>query len=153
VIKIQRAFLCVIGIVMVLLLSADGLGRYILGKSITWAEELTRVFFVWGCFISITIAFIKKSHIGFDSVAKINSITKKVSDIVNGLCLAIIGATVMYFGILFINQVGRFPLPATGFPIVVLYIAGVFAGISWICIGLYQLIASLKPSQLKGEQE
>ncbi len=136
--KITRIILSIMGVIMVCLLTLDGFGRYLLGKSIVWAEEVTRILFVWGCFISITEAFIKKAHIGFDALANKNFVTKKVSGILNGICLAVVGAVVMYFGWSFSKQVGKFPMPATGLPIYVLYIAGVAAGTIWIGIGLYQ---------------
>ncbi len=142
--KFKRIFLSLLGIVMVCLLTLDGLGRYMLGKSITWAEELTRIMFVWGCFISITDAFIKKAHIGFDTLAKKNNLTQKVSDIINGICLALVGITVAYYGWVFTMNVGKFPLPATGFKIYVLYIAGVIAGAVWTGIGLYQSFKAIR---------
>lgn len=136
--KVVRFFLSVMGITMVCLLTMDGFGRYLFGESIVWAQEITRIMFVWGCFISITEAFIKKAHIGFDALSNKNPITKKVSGFINGLCLTIVGIIVMYYGWSFSMQVGKFPMPATGFPILVLYIAGVAAGTVWIGIGLYQ---------------
>lgn len=142
--KLQRAFLSLLGIVMVCLLTLDGLGRYILGKSISWAEELTRIMFVWGCFVSITVAFIKRAHIGFDVLAKKNDLTKKVSAVINGICLALVGIVVMYYGWMFTMKVGKFPLPATGVPISILYIAGVIAGVAWIVIGLYQSFNAIR---------
>lgn len=142
--KLQRGFITIIGISMVVLLTLDGLGRYALGKSISWAEEATRIMFVWGCFLYITLAFISKSHIGFDSLAKLNNFTKRISSIINGICLSAVGAVVMYYGIGFVKQVGKFPLPASNIPIIILYIPGVIAGTAWIIIGLYQVLVTIK---------
>jgi TRAP-type transport system small permease protein len=149
--KIQRAIFAVMGIIMVILLTADGLGRYVLGKSIVWAGEATRILFVWGCFWAATLAFISKSHIGFDSIANKNRITKAVSGVINGVCLSVIGAVVMLYGMKFVNQVGKYPLPASNLPISVLYSAGIVAGAAWIVIGLYQAFRTIKLSMSKGE--
>lgn len=151
-IKFNRIFLGILGTTMVFLLTLDGFGRYFLGKSITWAEEVTRIMFVWGCFISITDAFIKKAHIGFDALANRNFVTKKISGILNGLCLAVVGYVVMYYGWKFTMQVGKFPMPGTGFPIFVLYIAGVIAGTAWVGIGLYQSFRALISSPEGGNK-
>lgn len=149
--KVQRAIFTVMGIIMVLLLTFDGLGRYALGKSIVWAGEVTRILFVWGCFWAATLAFISKSHIGFDSLANKNRVTKVASSVINGLCLSIIGAIVMVYGMKFVNQVGKFPLPASNLPISILYMAGVVAGAAWVVIGLYQAFKTIKLAVSKGE--
>lgn len=149
--KLQRIVLAFCGIGMVVLLTANGLGRYILKTSIVWGDEVTRILFVWGCFIGITNAFINDAHIGFDSLAKLKPWTLKLSKLANGLCLVVVGYIVLYYGYKFTHQVGRFPLPAAGLPIAVLYIAGVVAGAIWLLIGIVKILSVFQISKQQKE--
>lgn len=149
ILKLRRISLFVCGGVMVVLLSVNGLGRYILGRSFIWADEITRIMFVWGCFIGMTSAFVTNGHIGFDLFANKNKTTKKISDLITGIVLAIVGAAVMVYGTKFTATVGIFPLPATGLPVKSLYNAGVFAGVAWILIGLWKVAAVFLPKKQK----
>ncbi len=142
--KLQCIILAVCGIGMVTLLTVNGLSRYLLHMGIIWGDEITRVLFVWGCFIGITNAFIHDNHIGFDSFARWKPWTLRLSRIVNGGCLIVVGYVVVYYGFKFIRQVGRFPLPAAGLPIGVMYAAGVLAGGIWLLIGIAKIIVAFK---------
>ena len=137
---IQRWVLFVLGISMVVLITVNSLGRYLLNEGVVWAEELTRLLFVWGCFIAITIGFYRRAHIGFDLLAQKSAWGAKVARIATSLSLLLVGSVVVWYGIEFVNKVGRFPLPATDLPVWMLYVAGVFAGAAWILIALWQLL-------------
>lgn len=157
--KIQNAFMkfqivafTICGSVIVILQSANGIGRYFLKMGITWGDEIVRIMFVWGCFIGITSAFITDGHIGFDSLAKMNSKTRLVSKVVNGICLILIGIVIIIYGTQFVKQMGRFPLPASHVPIGVLYSAGVVAGVCWLLIGVVKIYFALKPEKEEKEK-
>ena len=150
--KAQTIAFTICGGTMVILLTLNGLGRYLLGMGLSWADEVTRVMFVWGCFIGMTSAFISDAHIGFDSFAKMNRTTSFISQVVNGICLVLLGLMIMIYGAQFTMKMGKFPLPASRWPIGILYSAGVAAGIAWIVIGAVKLVTLIrKGSQKKKE--
>ncbi|MDN4495588.1 TRAP transporter small permease [Ureibacillus aquaedulcis] len=43
--------------------------RYVLSNPITWGEELSRYFMIWGILIGISIVTRKKSHLGIDVIS------------------------------------------------------------------------------------
>ena len=107
--KAQTIAFTICGGTMVILLTLNGLGRYLLGMGLSWADEVTRVMFVWGCFIGMTSAFISDAHIGFDSFAKMNRTTSFISQVVNGICLVLLGLMIMIYGAQFTMKMGKFP--------------------------------------------
>ena len=125
---------------MVGLITVNSLGRYLFNESVVWAEELTRLMFVWGCFIAITIGFYRRAHIGFDMLAQKSAWGAKLARMATSVSLLVIGSVVVWYGIEFVMKIGRFPLPATDLPVWTLYVAGVFAGVAWIIIALWQLL-------------
>lgn len=42
--------------------------RRVLGQSLSWSEEVTRVFFIWSVFLSISLTLIRKSAMKLDVV-------------------------------------------------------------------------------------
>jgi len=146
-VKFQTASLTICGTILVTLLTANGLGRYILHRGLSWSDEVVRIMFVWGCFIGMTSAFITDGHIGFDTFAKLNTTTLKISRFINGSCLVAIGVAVAVYGTQFTNRMGKFPLPASHIPIGYLYSAGVVAGVIWIIIGIGKIIYTFKANR------
>lgn len=138
--KIESAILMVLGVGMTAIMFVNACGRYTLGSTLLWAEEMVRICFVWAMFIAITDLFDVSGHIGFDVVANKNKITKAVSEIVTNLVLIFLGANLIYFGIKIIYMTGSVPLPATKFPGTVFYIPGVLSGVAWIVIGIRKLL-------------
>ena len=54
----------ILGLAMTLIMFINALGRYILGDTFLWAEEVIRLLFAWAMFIGITDLFISGGHIG-----------------------------------------------------------------------------------------
>ncbi len=151
--KLQQTVLTVLGIGMVCLITVNSLGRYLISSSIVWAEEFTRIMFVWGCFIAITIGFATHSHIGFDMLSQKSKLGAKISRFITAICLTIVGVVVTWYGIEFIQKVGKFPLPATDLPVWVLYGAGIVAGVIWIGLGIRHIIQLIRTAVSAGKGE
>lgn len=57
--------------VMVVVISAQIMMRFILGSSIGWSEELARYCFIWLVFIGISYGVKKQRHISIDAIYRL----------------------------------------------------------------------------------
>ncbi len=53
--------------------------RYVLNNALSWAEEITRFFFIWSAFLSIGLCIKRQSSIRFDIL--LNALSEKYRDI------------------------------------------------------------------------
>lgn len=59
-----EAYICVVLFTLiVIVLTAEVIARYVFNSSFRWSEELSRFLFIWLIFISASYAALKKSHI------------------------------------------------------------------------------------------
>lgn len=141
--RIELGALSVMGIGATLLMFANSIGRYVLGTTIVWAEEIIRILFVWSMFIAITTAFFRNEHIGFDNLAKKPGFFNVLYRAVSSICLLVVGACLVWFGTRYTIMTGRVPLPATNLPTALFMWPGVVAGLAWACLGAWRLVALL----------
>lgn len=137
---------------MTMIMFVNALGRYILGDTFLWAEEVIRLLFAWAMFIGITDLFITGGHIGFDVISNRNRTTKKVCSAIAYTVLVIIGWNLMVYGAGIISVIGKIPLPATKLPGAMFYIPGVIAGAVWILIGLYGIVKMFRKHEIDGQE-
>jgi TRAP-type C4-dicarboxylate transport system permease small subunit len=64
----RLAALCITGCVggMLLVVAAQVFARYVLNSSIGWADEVSRLLFVWAIFLAIPIGIRRGAHIGIE---------------------------------------------------------------------------------------
>ena len=145
---IELVVLTFLGITATLVMVSNAFGRYVLGISITWAEEIVRILFVWSVFMAITHGFLKNEHIGFKNLSTLTPITKYLSNLLYAISLVFVGGALSYYGWKYNSMTGSVPLPGTNFPTAVFMLPGIFAGFIWFFIGFLRLIALL----LKGKE-
>lgn len=150
--KLENLVLMVLGLSMTMIMFVNALGRYILGDTFLWAEEVIRLLFAWAMFIGITDLFITGGHIGFDVISNRNRTTKKVCSAIAYTVLVIIGWNLMVYGAGIISVIGKIPLPATKLPGAMFYIPGVIAGAVWILIGLYGIVKMFRKHEIDGQE-
>lgn len=151
--KVENIMLMILGLSMTLIMFINALGRYILGDTFLWAEEVIRLLFAWAMFIGITDLFITGGHIGFDVVSNRNKTTRKVCAVVAYAVLIIIGWNLMVYGAGIISVIGKIPLPATKLPGAMFYIPGVIAGVVWIFIGIWGIVKTLRKQEKDRQEE
>ncbi|MFC1508579.1 TRAP transporter small permease [Candidatus Omnitrophota bacterium] len=96
----EEWIIAILLIVMVLMVAAQVLSRYIFHTSLSHTEELVRYFFVWATFLGIAAAANRKKHL---SIAFASGIiperymkwVKKVA----GLCALLFAGVIMYYGV------------------------------------------------------
>lgn len=104
------------------------ISRTVIGKPLTWTEELARFCGIWMIMWAMGPIFRERGHIGVDFLYnKFPKVAKKYVDIVND-CITILTmlAFTIYAAVLMINGSGT-SSPALRFPMSIIY-AGVFLG-------------------------
>lgn len=120
--------------------------RYFFQSGLIWAEELSRIFFMWLIFLGSIVAFKENAHLGVDTLVQRLSLKgRKILYIVNSILilatLALLAIGSWDLSILNLNQ----STPALLIPYAYVYISGVVMsiGISIIVISkLYQLLTN-----------
>lgn len=74
-------------------------GRYVLGSSPSWTEEVGRYLFIWVSFLGAVIAFRKNAHLGVDFfVGYFPPALRKIADLIVTILLLIILGIIVYYG-------------------------------------------------------
>ncbi|SDN71201.1 TRAP transporter small permease [Bacillus sp. OK048] len=107
---------CLVG--MCILIFSNVVSRYIFSSSITWANELSRFFFVWLIFFGAIGAFIKNEHMGVDMLVKrFSKKVKKTLYIITNLIILILLYNILDGSIKITQLSLDSPAPATEIPL------------------------------------
>ena len=150
--KLELAVLTVLGLAATLLMFGNAVGRYLLGSSLVWAEEVIRMIFVCAMFLAITTAFFRNEHIGFDNLVKRPGALNKIHHVTSALCLVAVGGILAWYGFKYTIMTGDVPLPATNVPTALFMWPGVVAGAVWTLLGLWRLLRLILPKREGGLQ-
>lgn len=112
-----RYLICWLVTAMVLIVFSNVIGRYFLGSSIAWAEEVSRFLLIWSVFLGAVLAYSQDEHLALDIVVQNLSPQKRrlialIGDILVLFCLMLIfkgGWTLMRDGL-------DWPAPASDVP-------------------------------------
>lgn len=105
--------------------------RYVLNAGIIWAEEVPRTLVALFAFIACAMGVRDDMHVGigfFYNRFPKDSMGRRVLDICFHLATFIAGFIMVYYGWNLCAQLGRFTMPATGFPRWVQYISMPISG-------------------------
>lgn len=78
--KVLNGILAILLALMVIIVFSNVIGRYFLGSSLAWSEEISRFLFIWLVFFGAILAYINDEHLALDILTKI--LPKKVSQFV-----------------------------------------------------------------------
>ena len=123
--------------------------RWVIGRPITWSEELIRMLYVWICYIGWTIASRNRTHIRITFlIDMLPPVFGKIMETINCLLVILFSALMVYWGIrmTYISSFGRAIIIPISFAVVY-----IIAPTTNFIILLYQLadIASIwkKPAK------
>ncbi len=105
--------------------------RYVLNAGIIWAEEIPRTLVALFAFIACAMGVRDHMHIGlgfFYNRFPENGVGRKSLDFCINICLLFSGFIMLYYGWNLCGKVGKFTMPATGFPRWIQYISMPIAG-------------------------
>ena len=123
--------------------------RYVFNSSITGANEIITVLFVYTTAIGGAVAVGKREHIAITAVAeKLPTALRKVADATGLLLIALINGVMLWYSVGWIDTTGGFLMPSTGLPRIVAQFAIPFGcGLAVLYCGLRLFFA------LTGEEE
>lgn len=110
-------------LVIVLIVSAEVIGRKFLGASIRWSEEVALFLMVWMAFISMAIGVQKGLHIALGFFFGL--LPKKIAWVVNKIDTFVVmafGAFMVYYGTCLVMSTMSSTLPATQWPAGLMYL-------------------------------
>ncbi|MBH0238939.1 TRAP transporter small permease [Methylobrevis albus] len=130
-----------LGLIMVLLF-ANVVGRYVFHSGIAVADEVSRLAFVWLIFLGAIIAVRERSHIGIDMVVRAMPVWGRRLSLVFCNALILFALALFAQGSWTQTLVGlRTVSPLTGLPVAVFAAAGLASAIG---MGLIYLIDTLR---------
>lgn len=106
--------------------------RYVLNSGIIWAEEVPRILVALFAFIACAMGVRDDMHVGISMLYNrfsVNGTPRKALDILVNLATLTAGWLMAYYGWKLCAQLGRFTMPATGWPRWVQYISMPISGI------------------------
>ena len=119
--------------------------RYLFNSGITLSEELSRWLLVWMTFIGSVVALKEGGHLGTDViVSRLPNFGKKLCLVIGNLMM-IYASWLLLTGSLTQAKINSNVMaPASGIPVAVVYVAGVFFGVSAILVllnGLWTVLS------------
>jgi TRAP-type transport system small permease protein len=125
--------------------------RFAFNTGIIWAEEVPRTLVALFAFIACAMGVRDHFHIGIGFVydrLKKGGTGRKVFDIIVNLAIFACGAIMLYFGWILCAKLGRFTMPATGWPRWTQYISMPIAGTIIMYDSLLLLFGVIKQDDL-----
>lgn len=142
---VLEKILAVLVAVMVLLVFANVLTRYVFHVSIAWSEEIARFLFVFVVAIGSVVALARDEHLNIQFYEYLNSpaltrLFKSVSMVFVAISLGI-----LIFGGTQLVQIGMgHPAPVTGIPLGLVTLVVVLSMASMLVIVIYKLFDMIK---------
>lgn len=155
--KIEEYILAVLFGAMVLITSVNIFTRYLMSYTFSWAEQVTRILFVWITMTGVSLAALKGKHLKVTALTMI--LPKKAGKAVlfiGNIISAVFGIVIAYYIFDLILNMIKFPQSFSAMPwlpVWVMYIPGVVFMVGFV-IRLLQgeIIPEIK-ELMKGEEE
>ncbi|MEH7384608.1 TRAP transporter small permease [Bacillus sp. JJ1521] len=139
--RILKIFMAVCVASMSILIFSNVVSRYVFDSSITWANELSRFFFVWLIFLGAIKALKENEHMGVDLlIRRFPKSARKVSFLFTNLIVLVL-LYLIFDGSIIITQLSvNSPAPATGIPFALINGMGIVVSIGMAIIVIVRLI-------------
>ncbi|WHH59858.1 TRAP transporter small permease [Petroclostridium sp. X23] len=122
--KINEILVIISIFIMVVVVLAQVIGRYVFSHSLTWAEELTRFLLVWISFLGAALAAKRGEHIGIDAFVNLfHGKAKLILTIIDDVLILVFWIYVAVSGISMVIQNGDQFSPAIQIPMNIVYLA------------------------------
>ena len=94
-------------VVMVLLIIANVMLRYVFRMGLSWAEELTLILFAWSTYLGIVAAVRYDQHVKMDIIFKMLPKTvQKTIDLLTEIAIVALGGYITYLSIILCQNAG-----------------------------------------------
>ncbi|MEN2467356.1 TRAP transporter small permease [Ornithinibacillus sp. FSL M8-0202] len=130
---------------MVSVVTAQVISRYLFNSPLTWTEELARYTFVWVSFLGMAVAIKYGSHIALDMLArKLTGVSRKTLMVFNNMLVLIFSGILTYSGFEFVKLGARQSSPSLSLPMEFVYIVIPISGILLIYFVLSETIQIIR---------
>lgn len=104
-------------VAMVLVVFAEVIMRYVFNSSITAAEEVARMLFVWLVYIGAMLAMVHDKHVAFDAIQQaVSPGIRKIMRLASYVCIAVATFILAKYGWDYCVMNFTWPSAATGIP-------------------------------------
>ena len=121
----EEFFVSVMLSFLIILLGVEVFSRFLLGKSFTWIEEMTRYLFVWSSYLGIAVAVKRKEQLRIltlmELLGKRYPGVVKVCYVIAELTFAVFCMLVFYFSLGMMKNMTQFPQVSASLEIDVIY--------------------------------
>ena len=122
--KIAEKVLSIFLGLIVLIMFAQVLFRYMFNNSLSWTEEIAKFIFIWITFLGAALCFRDRMHLGVDFlVEKLPLKYKPILVIFNTLVITIFNGIMIIIGFSWVIDVSGTISPAVGLPLNIVFYA------------------------------
>ena len=123
--------------------------RYVMGRQVSWTEELACLLLVWSSFFGIALAFNSRSHLGIDLIVNMmgDAPRKTAATLAHLVTIAFTVAAFLYGGCFLLHKamfVTRNVMPALQIPDAVMYLPIPVCGIFILYFEIRNFAADLR---------
>lgn len=131
--------------IMVILVSYQVFGRYVLQRTPPWTEEVVLLCLTTFGFLSIVSGFINRSHLSIEiSYNRLSTKINFIIDLFNDLLVIAFGLILLVEGYKFTILTWSSKLPVTGLPNGIQYLIVPITGLIIIFHGVFDIFGSVK---------
>jgi len=143
--KVLKIFLFVILFVMVATVAANVFGRFLLGISIQWGEEVAKILLTYLTFFGAAYAMKDNSHYSFDFIVqKMPQSIKPFFQVLRWVIIIMISLLLLYWSAEVTLKIRHWIMPSTGISRSLVYIATPAGMILLLVYSINNLINEVK---------
>lgn len=143
--KIIGNLIKVIGIIMAVTILVQIFSRAFMKVPFSWTEELSRITFMWFCFLGSGIAMKKKAHLGIDYfINKFSTQYRYYNQIVINLLIGLFGFFMSYYGVNMAKIMHKQVSSVMRIPMSYFYAVIPITGFLFLILAIHYLIKDIK---------
>lgn len=146
--KIIGNLIKVIGIIMAVTILVQIFSRAFMKVPFSWTEELSRITFMWFCFLGSGIAMKKKAHLGIDYfINKFSSKYRYYNQIAINLLIGLFGFFMSYYGLNIARVMHKQVSSVMRIPMSYFYAVIPITGLLFLILAVHYLIKDIKTGE------
>lgn len=135
----------IIGVIMTLTILLQIFSRAFMNVPFSWTEELSRITFMWFCFLGSSIAMKKKAHLGIDYfVNKFSPKTKFVNELIIYVLVGSFGFVLLKYGLKVTKIMHKQVSSVMRIPMSYFYAVIPIMGVLFLILAVFFLYEALK---------
>lgn len=147
--KVYNSVLIILTIAMFVTVTYNVFMRFVINKSVGWADELSRFLFIWMSFLGAVLAYRYDEHVGLNFVVdKIkNQSIRRIIAVFRQVLVIILLGFLAWYGYLASTTVMNVS-PALSIPMSIIYLIVPFCGFLMLIIGIIMLVNQISGSEI-----